>query len=241
MRPVGGGELANRCSYRHGQTRERLLKDHGGLDRRVADKVSFDKEVTSLLKHSTSSSSLFHRLIMADDPHTLALLEHTASLRELGRTVAAARFSQEEAEADPTSLASQGYPVLAILKSLNRTFYTSAKESKQVPLEKRAEMDRAFLQLQNMGYERNHLEREIRRCKEYECVPSLVAQYSLGSCYEDRSEYQNIPLHELDEFAAAQESDDVPTDPHELTLARLQFELSERKRSVSVNKGKTCG
>jgi Fms-interacting protein/Thoc5 len=123
-----------------------------------------------------------------DDPHTLALMEHTANLRELGRTVAAARFSSPPlgstlgAQGVSPSLASQGYPVLAVLKSLNRAFYTSAKESKQIPLEKRAEMDRAFLQLQNMGYERNHLEREIRRCKEYECA--LPPPFPRSDCRE---------------------------------------------------------
>jgi THO complex subunit 5 len=104
---------------------------------------------------------------MADDEdaRTHTLLDYTSRLREFGQSVAAARLSSPS---EVGSLAAPGYPILAILKSLNRAFYTSAKESKQFPLEKRAEMDRAFLQLQNMGYERNHLEREIRRCKEYE-------------------------------------------------------------------------
>lgn len=49
----------------------------------------------------------------------------------------------------------------------------------------------------------------------------------------NRSEYQNVPLQSEEDFAAANEGKTFE-DEHEYTLARLQFELSERQRCVPV-------
>ncbi|THG93618.1 hypothetical protein EW145_g8329 [Phellinidium pouzarii] len=77
-------------------------------------------------------------------------------------------------------------------------------------------MDHTHLGLQNLLYEKRHLEREIEKCRQF------------GSTYQD------IPLHVLDEFfeLAPEElrSDELRENEHQLMLNRLSFELAERQR-----------
>lgn len=77
-------------------------------------------------------------------------------------------------------------------------------------------MDQTHLSLQNLLYEKRHLEREIEKCRQFASI------------------YQDIPLHPVEEFrelappeARAQ---DVLDSPHQLMLNRLSFELVERQR-----------
>jgi len=101
--------------------------------------------------------------------------------------------------------------VFAMLKSAHRLKSFKVRDQKSTAMEARQRVDRAHLGLQNLLYERAHLEREIRTCLEYQ------------------SEYQDVPLHDLDDFSALRD-DPLPDDDHELMLARLKFELSERQR-----------
>ncbi|CDO76274.1 hypothetical protein BN946_scf184470.g32 [Trametes cinnabarina] len=77
-------------------------------------------------------------------------------------------------------------------------------------------MDQTYLGLQNLLYEKRHLEREIEKCRQFASI------------------YQDIPLHSLEEFTqlAPEEArtEDVLSDEHQLMLNRLSFELSERQR-----------
>lgn len=74
----------------------------------------------------------------------------------------------------------------------------------------------------------------------------MSVRYSTDSCelwelmlrLHDRSEYQNLPLLPIEDFVNLAKLPTppaglivpVPEDPHELMLARLQFELTERQR-----------
>ncbi|GAA5855557.1 hypothetical protein JCM8547_007889 [Rhodosporidiobolus lusitaniae] len=126
---------------------------------------------------------------------------------------------------DPQPFLAQSAPLFAALHGVNRRNQLHAKECRARTQEARLEMDAAHLRLQNLLFERNHLEREIRSCQEYS------------------SEYQNLPLHTIDELRelAALENPpaglqvplsagDTEESAHELMLARLAFELAERKR-----------
>jgi len=77
-------------------------------------------------------------------------------------------------------------------------------------------MDQSHLGLQNLLYEKRHLEREIEKCRQFASV------------------YQDIPLYGLDEFErlAPEEArtSTVLSDEHQLMLNRLSFELAERQR-----------
>ncbi|KAG8834887.1 hypothetical protein FRC17_006632 [Serendipita sp. 399] len=106
--------------------------------------------------------------------------------------------------------------LFAHLKSLHREAHATVRHHKQQTASARALMDESLLKLQNLRYERRHLEKEIENCREY------------GSIYQD------VTLHPLEEFMELAPSDskteDTVKDEHQLFLARLSFELAERKR-----------
>jgi len=110
----------------------------------------------------------------------------------------------------------QAGSLFAQLKSINRAATTETKASKQRTTDARNAMDQAQLGLQNLMYERRHLEREIEKCQQFASI------------------YQDIPLHTVEEFMALApeeaRSGDVLDDEHQLMLNRLSFELSERQR-----------
>ncbi|GAA6038872.1 hypothetical protein JCM8097_000545 [Rhodosporidiobolus ruineniae] len=147
-------------------------------------------------------------------------------LRDLSSSLVSQRLASEDpASFDPQPYLAQSAPLFAALHGVNRNNLLQAKECRVRTQDARLEMDSAHLRLQNLLFERNHLEREIRSCEEYS------------------SEYQNLPMHtveELRELAAAEqppaglelplpEADTVES-AHELMLVRLAFELTERKR-----------
>ena len=109
------------------------------------------------------------------------------------------------------------------LRQLNRTSYESFLSARQSVLEARTTVEQAQLAMQNSKYEKDHLEGEIARCRGY------------------RSRYQDVEMHSVEEFlqladeedlagVQTQEGEDSTMDPHQLMLARLRFELKERKR-----------
>lgn len=57
--------------------------------------------------------------------------------------------------------------VFARLKALNRDANTSVRDRKQVTSNARMEMDHMHLGLQNLQYEKRHLEREIEKCRQF--------------------------------------------------------------------------
>ncbi|GAA6004694.1 uncharacterized protein JCM10292_002481 [Rhodotorula paludigena] len=147
-----------------------------------------------------------------------------ALLRSLASSLVQARLDSPDSF-DPQPYLAQSGPLFAALHGLNRVGQLHAKECRTLTQEARLDMDAAHLRLQNLLFERNHIEREIRSAEEYS------------------SEYQNLPLHSVDELrdlAAAAEPPaglQVPLpegtseqSAHELMLARLAFELVERKR-----------
>jgi THO complex subunit 5 len=53
------------------------------------------------------------------------------------------------------------------LKSLNRAANAASRARKQATAEARQEMDQTHLGLQNLLYEKRHLEREIEKCRQF--------------------------------------------------------------------------
>ncbi|KAG6873318.1 hypothetical protein C0995_000471 [Termitomyces sp. Mi166 len=102
------------------------------------------------------------------------------------------------------------------LKALHRASNTATRIRKEATSEARQEMDHSHLGLQNLLYEKRHLEREIEKCRQFASI------------------YQDVPLYSLEEFKrlAPEEArtEDVFADEHQLMLNRLSFELAERQR-----------
>ncbi|KAK4703406.1 THO complex subunit 5, partial [Phenoliferia sp. Uapishka_3] len=153
---------------------------------------------------------------MATLPHSIS-----TSLKALSEQLVQSRLqSSDPSSFDPTHFLSESAPLFAILSNLNRESNVFTKESKDRTSMARVKMDGASLRLQNLKFEQNHLEREIRKCEEFE------------------SSYLSLPLLPVPDFIALASSPSpppsipqpLPTDPHELLLARLAHELEERKR-----------
>ncbi|KAG0667625.1 hypothetical protein C6P46_000162 [Rhodotorula mucilaginosa] len=147
--------------------------------------------------------------------------ELIALIRSLADQVVQSRLDDTDPDTlQAEAVLAQSAPVFASLYGLTRATQLDAKESRARTQDARLEMDAAHLRLQ-----RNHIEREIRAAEEYS------------------SEYQSLPLLDLDQLrhlaASAQppaglevplpegDSDEAA---HRLMLARLAFELAERKR-----------
>ena len=57
--------------------------------------------------------------------------------------------------------------LFARLKALNRSANTATRAHKQATAETRHDMDQTYLGLQNLLYEKRHLEREIEKCRQF--------------------------------------------------------------------------
>jgi THO complex subunit 5 len=68
---------------------------------------------------------------------------------------------------DATALQIQALALIGRLKSLNRAANTATRLRKDATTESRQEMDQAHLGLQNLLYEKRHLEREIEKCRQF--------------------------------------------------------------------------
>ncbi|EKM59072.1 uncharacterized protein PHACADRAFT_25195 [Phanerochaete carnosa HHB-10118-sp] len=106
--------------------------------------------------------------------------------------------------------------LFARLKALNRSANTATRSHKQATAETRHDMDQIHLGLQNLLYEKRHLEREIEKCRQFASV------------------YQDIPLYTLEEFLERAPEDmrteEILGNEHSLMLSQLNFELAERQR-----------
>lgn len=69
-------------------------------------------------------------------------------------------LDSEEGQAYANSL-------FAKLKALHRQAHATVRQYKQQTSEARALMDESLLKLQNLLYEKRHLEKEIEKCREY--------------------------------------------------------------------------
>ncbi|KAJ6539363.1 Fms-interacting protein-domain-containing protein [Mycena capillaripes] len=108
------------------------------------------------------------------------------------------------------------------LKSLARAANTETRATKNQTAAARHDMDQSHLGLQNLLYEKRHLEREIEKCRQFASV------------------YQDIPLYTLDEFKLLAppeaHTEDVLSNEHQLLLNRLSFEFVERQRLDKMKK-----
>ncbi|KAH9938620.1 Fms-interacting protein-domain-containing protein [Fomitopsis serialis] len=117
---------------------------------------------------------------------------------------------------DPAAVHIRAGALFARLKALNRAANGATRVQKQATADARQQMDHTYLSLQNLLYEKRHLEREIEKCRQFASV------------------YQDVPVHSLEEFVelapGEAKSQIVLSDDHQLMLNRLSFELAERQR-----------
>jgi|SRR5882762_6613076 len=70
-------------------------------------------------------------------------------------------------DADATAMHVRAGALIARLKTLNRSANAATRVHKQATAEARQEMDQTHLGLQNLLYEKRHLEREIEKCRQF--------------------------------------------------------------------------
>ncbi|KAK7049506.1 hypothetical protein VNI00_005537 [Paramarasmius palmivorus] len=130
--------------------------------------------------------------------------------------------SPENKENDLDAIQIRASALVARLKALNRAANLATRTQKDATAVARQEMDQSYLGLQNLLYEKRHLEREIEKCRQFASV------------------YQDVPLYSLDEFQALAPEEartqEVMQDEHQLMLNRLSFELAERQRLAQRRK-----
>lgn len=68
---------------------------------------------------------------------------------------------------DAAALHVRAGALVARLKYLNRAANTAARIKKETTGDARTEMDQSSLGLQNLLYEKRHLEREIEKCRQF--------------------------------------------------------------------------
>ncbi|XP_072271394.1 THO complex subunit 5 isoform X2 [Pyxicephalus adspersus] len=103
------------------------------------------------------------------------------------------------------------------LKKLNRLAHIRLKKARDQTHEAKQKVDAYHLQLQNLLYEVMHLQKEITKCLEF------------------KSKHEEIDLVSVEEFyreapSAISKPDITSADAHQQTLARLDWELEQRKR-----------
>ncbi|XP_069817550.1 THO complex subunit 5 isoform X2 [Dendropsophus ebraccatus] len=103
------------------------------------------------------------------------------------------------------------------LKKLNRLAHIRLKKSRDQTHEAKQKVDAYHLQLQNLLYEVMHLQKEITKCLEF------------------KSKHEEIELVSVEEFyreapPEISKPEITSSDPHQQTLARLDWELEQRKR-----------
>lgn len=97
------------------------------------------------------------------------------------------------------------------LKKLNRFDKLQNRHIRDSVMASRSKVDTLHLQLENLLYETTCLEKEITKCREF------------------KSKVSEIDLIPLEQFVSSLSPDKVPNDDHQLTLARLENELEQRK------------
>lgn len=75
--------------------------------------------------------------------------------------------SDDQPSKDSSTLQIQAGALIARLKALNRTTNAAAQAHRLATAQARVEMDQAHLGLQNLLYEKRHLEREIEKCRQF--------------------------------------------------------------------------
>ncbi|TIA87149.1 hypothetical protein E3P99_03352 [Wallemia hederae] len=118
---------------------------------------------------------------------------------------------QQTLESEGTLSLAQKVALLSHLKALNRDSSSVIRQSKQAAAHQAQLSDSVHARVQNLLYERRHLEQEIERCRNFE------------------TSYDKVPLVSLEDYQQAADTEQE-TDEHALMLNRLKFELSTRQQ-----------
>ena len=92
-----------------------------------------------------------------DLDHPDAVIQHLHELTDPSTT----------ASYDPQVVQTRALALFGQLKAHNRAANAETRSHKQATADARTQMDQAHLALQNLLYEKRHLEREIEKCRQF--------------------------------------------------------------------------
>ncbi|TIC17251.1 hypothetical protein E3Q13_02592 [Wallemia mellicola] len=120
---------------------------------------------------------------------------------------------QEALESQAEISKVQKVALLSHLKALNRDNSALIRQSKQNAAHQAQLSDNVHAKVQNLLYERRHLEQEIERCRNF------------------KTTYDKLPLISLEEYNSIQRDEESmkDNDEHTLMLNRLRHELNTRR------------
>ncbi|KAK9368182.1 Fms-interacting protein-domain-containing protein [Lipomyces kononenkoae] len=141
------------------------------------------------------------------------------------------------------------------LRKINRLYQVSNKDTKDYIAEKRIEVDRLQLELQNMYYRQRYLRKEIELCNDFPSSHTLIDFVPLEQFYEDNPEFKpesdaspkppngdggpEEPAAGNEDTTMAEGNDNETLSQHKLMLARLEDErrrrlqMEERRKELS--------
>lgn len=103
------------------------------------------------------------------------------------------------------------------LKKLNRLAHLRCKKARDTTMVAKQRVDNLHLQVQNLLYEVMHIEREITKCREFKSTDEDIALVEVEDFYREAPHKIAKP-------------DTTKNDKHKQRLARLDWELEQRKR-----------
>ncbi|XP_063707815.1 THO complex subunit 5 homolog, partial [Culicoides brevitarsis] len=124
--------------------------------------------------------------------------------------------NDEEIKAKIEEKRIEGSLLFILLKKLNRLDKLRVRAGRDALNAEKVRVDNIKLQLHNLAYEAEHLKKEVKRCHDF------------------KSQDEEIELVEIDEFyekapASISRPEKTKKDEHALRLARLEWELEQRK------------
>lgn len=133
----------------------------------VPDRALADALLLSFSPARPSLSAASHMTPMAPTHDDDLLLPRApdAELDALRALVSSASLNE-----DPAQVQIRAGALFARLKALNRAANHATRAHKQATADARHEMDQTYLGLQNLLYEKRHLEREIEKCRQFAYV-----------------------------------------------------------------------
>ncbi|XP_022085627.1 THO complex subunit 5 homolog isoform X2 [Acanthaster planci] len=103
------------------------------------------------------------------------------------------------------------------LKKLNRVAHLRCKAVRETTMGGKQRVDSLHLQLQNLLYEVMHLQKEIKKCREFKSKDEDIELVDVETFYREAPSEISAPHA-------------TKKDPHKQRLARLDWELEQRKR-----------
>ncbi|KAK9768406.1 hypothetical protein K7432_001007 [Basidiobolus ranarum] len=177
--------------------------------------MEVDLPPSSLLENGTPKNGIMDTPL----PHINELSRTCKELTELGVKLLEQGKIVEQKPEDTlekerlNALFETASSLFVSLKELNRQTYTHTRQIKVSTSESKQELDLLNLDLQNLRYERQHLQQEISKCKAFDSI------------YQD---LELVPEAEFLEKAGNELTES--SDPHTRMINRLKFEQLERMR-----------